>query len=137
MARRRRQAAPPADPASGRGRRNRRGRRRPGGSGSRDRGGGRGVGRRGHPKPRRAVADGAPAVDGERPPRKRRRRRGGRPLDGAKAPAAEAPAKPVQVAATPIKDARQGGRAAAPGEAANDSFLTRLGRRLRSLVSNS
>ncbi|PPT90740.1 ATP-dependent RNA helicase RhlB [Xanthomonas theicola] len=89
------------------------------------------------PKPRRAVADGAPAVDGERPPRKRRRRRGGRPLDGAKAPAAEAPAKPVQVAATPIKDARQGGRAAAPGEAANDSFLTRLGRRLRSLVSNS
>ncbi|ELQ08559.1 ATP-dependent RNA helicase, partial [Xanthomonas translucens DAR61454] len=39
---------------------------------------------------------------------------------------------PVQV-----KAARQGERAAAPAAAANDSFLTRLGRKLRSLVSSS
>ncbi|UYB52885.1 ATP-dependent RNA helicase RhlB [Xanthomonas sp. AM6] len=88
------------------------------------------------PKPVRAAAEGAPAVDGERPPRKRRRRRGGRPLEGAEAAAAvatsDAPAKPVQVRA-----ARQGERAAAPAAAANDSFLTRLGRKLRSLVSSS
>ncbi|MEB1527661.1 ATP-dependent RNA helicase RhlB [Xanthomonas sp. WHRI 7945] len=88
------------------------------------------------PKPVRAAAEGAPAVDGERPPRKRRRRRGGRPLEGAEGAAAsvptDAPAKPVQVRA-----ARQGERAAAPAAAANDSFLTRLGRKLRSLVSSS
>ncbi|WP_185825365.1 ATP-dependent RNA helicase RhlB [Xanthomonas sp. SI] len=88
------------------------------------------------PKPVRAAAEGAAAVDGERPPRKRRRRRGGRPLEGAEGAAAsvstDAPAKPVQVRA-----ARQGERAAAPAAAANDSFLTRLGRKLRSLVSSS
>ncbi|NYF21053.1 ATP-dependent RNA helicase RhlB [Xanthomonas sp. JAI131] len=90
------------------------------------------------PKPARPAVDGAPAADGERAPRKRRRRRGGRPLEGAEgaAPAAvatgDAPAKPVQVRA-----ARQGERAAAPAAAANDSFLTRLGRKLRSLVSSS
>jgi ATP-dependent RNA helicase RhlB len=93
------------------------------------------------PRPPRPAADGAPAVEGERPPRKRRRRRGGRPLEGAEGAAAsvptEAPAKPVQVVATPVKAARQGDRAAAPAAAANDSFLTRLGRKLRSLVSSS
>jgi len=91
------------------------------------------------PKPARPAADGAPAPDGERAPRKRRRRRGGRPLEGAEGVAAaavasgDAPAKPVQV-----KAARQGERTAAPAAAAaNDSFLTRLGRKLRSLVSSS
>ncbi|MBB4127415.1 ATP-dependent RNA helicase RhlB [Xanthomonas translucens] len=89
------------------------------------------------PKPARPAVDGAPAPDGERSPRKRRRRRGGRPLEGAEGAAAavatgDAPAKPVQV-----KAARQGERAAAPAAAANDSFLTRLGRKLRSLVSSS
>ncbi|WP_369978940.1 ATP-dependent RNA helicase RhlB [Xanthomonas bundabergensis] len=88
------------------------------------------------PKPARVAAEGAPAAEGERAPRKRRRRRGGRPLDGAEGAAAvatsDAPAKPVQVRA-----ARQGERAAAPVAAANDSFLTRLGRKLRSLVSSS
>ncbi|WP_295947080.1 ATP-dependent RNA helicase RhlB [uncultured Xanthomonas sp.] len=94
--------------------------------------------------PRPAPAEGAaPAVEGERPPRKRRRRRGGRPLEGAEgaqagngsaAPATVAPAKPVQVVATPVKAARQAERGAA---AKNDSFLTRLGRKLRSLVSSS
>ncbi|MXV06472.1 ATP-dependent RNA helicase RhlB [Xanthomonas sp. LMG 9002] len=97
------------------------------------------------PKPPRAApAEGAvPAVEGERAPRKRRRRRGGRPLEGAEgapagngstAPATAAPAKPVQVVATPVKAARQADRSAA---AKNDSFLTRLGRKLRSLVSSS
>ncbi|MBN6102797.1 ATP-dependent RNA helicase RhlB [Xanthomonas sp. CFBP 8703] len=91
------------------------------------------------PKPARPAVDGAPAADGERAPRKRRRRRGGRPLEGAESAATaatvatgDAPAKPVQVRA-----ARQGERAAAPAAAANDSFLTRLGRKLRSLVSSS
>ncbi|MFC3658025.1 ATP-dependent RNA helicase RhlB [Xanthomonas hyacinthi] len=88
------------------------------------------------PRPARAAAEDAPAVDGARTPRKRRRRRGGRPLEGAEGAAAgatsNAPAKPVQVRA-----ARQGERAAAPAAAANDSFLTRLGRKLRSLVSGS
>ncbi|WP_369915543.1 ATP-dependent RNA helicase RhlB [Xanthomonas sp. NCPPB 3005] len=90
------------------------------------------------PKPARPAVDGAPAADGERAPRKRRRRRGGRPLEGAEGAAtatvatSDAPAKPVQVRA-----ARQGERAAAPAAAANDSFLTRLGRKLRSLVSSS
>ena len=90
------------------------------------------------PKPARPAVDGAPAADGERAPRKRRRRRGGRPLEGAEGAATatvatgDAPAKPVQVRA-----ARQGERAAAPAAAANDSFLTRLGRKLRSLVSSS
>ncbi|KTF41655.1 ATP-dependent RNA helicase RhlB [Xanthomonas translucens] len=91
------------------------------------------------PKPARAAAGGAPAVDGERAPRKRRRRRGGRPLEGAEGAegaaavaSSDAPTKPVQV-----KAARQGERAAAPAAAANDSFLTRLGRKLRSLVSSS
>ncbi|WIH05467.1 ATP-dependent RNA helicase RhlB [Xanthomonas translucens pv. graminis] len=91
------------------------------------------------PRPARAAAEGAPAVDGERAPRKRRRRRGGRPLEGAEGAegaaavaSSDAPTKPVQVRA-----ARQGERAAAPAAAANDSFLTRLGRKLRSLVSSS
>lgn len=72
----------------------------------------------------------APAVaastvpEGERPARKRRRRRHGRPLEGAEGavatPAATA-SKPVQAAA--VQD--------------NSSFLTRLGRKLKSLVSGS
>jgi ATP-dependent RNA helicase RhlB len=62
--------------------------------------------------------------EGERPARKRRRRRHGRPLEGAEGavatPAATA-SKPVQAAA--VQD--------------NSSFLTRLGRKLKSLVSGS
>ncbi|MEQ4575156.1 MAG: ATP-dependent RNA helicase RhlB [Gammaproteobacteria bacterium] len=63
----------------------------------------------------------------ERAPRKRRRRRRGRPVEGAgEAAAGPAPAaapRPVQVVATPVK------------AAANDSFLSRLGRKIRALVS--
>ncbi|WAC62227.1 ATP-dependent RNA helicase RhlB [Pseudoxanthomonas sp. SL93] len=76
------------------------------------------------------AAAAAPAVaastvpEGERPARKRRRRRHGRPLEGAEGavatPAATA-SKPVQAAA--VQD--------------NSSFLTRLGRKLKSLVSGS
>ena len=71
----------------------------------------------------------AEAVDGERAPRKRRRRRHGKPVDPVAAEAAMAtqppptPRKPIQVVAT-----KQG------TVAANNSFLTRLGRKLRSLV---
>ncbi|WP_045728609.1 ATP-dependent RNA helicase RhlB [Xanthomonas sp. GPE 39] len=90
------------------------------------------------PKPARVAAEGVPLVEGERPPRKRRRRRGGRPLDavdGTQSGNVAASAKPVQVVATPVKAPRQGERAAASVK--NDSFLTRLGRKLRSLVSGS
>ncbi|CBA17357.1 ATP-dependent RNA helicase RhlB [Xanthomonas albilineans] len=90
------------------------------------------------PKPARVAAEGVPLVEGERPPRKRRRRRGGRPLDaaeGVQSGNVAVSAKPVQVVATPVKAARQGERAAASVK--NDSFLTRLGRKLRSLVSGS
>ncbi|MFT3761299.1 MAG: ATP-dependent RNA helicase RhlB [Pseudoxanthomonas sp.] len=65
------------------------------------------------------VADAAAKPEGERAPRKRRRRRHGRPLEGGDAVAAPVAAPPKPAAATP------------PG---NDSFLTRLGRRLKSLV---
>jgi ATP-dependent RNA helicase RhlB len=79
------------------------------------------------PSPVAAEAEGGE----ERAPRKRRRRRRGRPVDGA-AVAADTAAptsistsrKPVQVVATPVKAA-----------ANNDSFLSRLGRKIRSLVS--
>ena len=67
----------------------------------------------------------APRAEGERPARKRRRRRGGRPVEGAEAtrvPAIEA-AKP-----TPSP-------AAAP--AGTPSLLTRIGRGLKSLVTRA
>ncbi|MEO8366093.1 MAG: ATP-dependent RNA helicase RhlB [Pseudoxanthomonas sp.] len=61
---------------------------------------------------------------GERAPRKRRRRRNGMPLEGADAAAStsqQVQAVPAAIAAKPA--------------AANSSFLTRLGRKLKSLVS--
>ena len=63
--------------------------------------------------------------EGERKPRKRRRRRHGRPLEGAEGAVANvAPAAPKPVAApTPADD--------------NAGFLTRLGRKIRALVSGS
>ena len=63
--------------------------------------------------------------EGERKPRKRRRRRHGRPLEGAEGAVANAaPAAPRPVAA--------------PGPADdNAGFLTRLGRKIRSLVSGN
>ena len=70
-----------------------------------------------------------PAAEGERAPRKRRRRRNGRPVEGAEAvasaPQVAAPVVPVQV---PVKSMRA---------EANDSFLTRLGRKIRRMLSGS
>ncbi|MGE8215436.1 MAG: ATP-dependent RNA helicase RhlB, partial [Stenotrophomonas maltophilia] len=73
-------------------------------------------------------AAGTPAVDGERAPRKRRRRRHGRPVEGAEG-AAPQPVTPVQVAAKPMR----GTPAADPGA----SFLTRIGRKIRRMLSGS
>ncbi|MCL7715463.1 ATP-dependent RNA helicase RhlB [Stenotrophomonas mori] len=71
-----------------------------------------------------------PAVEGERAPRKRRRRRHGRPVEGVEAPAAAAAgsragAGPVQVPAKPVRPSRE----------ENDSFLTRLGRKIRRMLA--
>ncbi|WP_313316819.1 ATP-dependent RNA helicase RhlB [Stenotrophomonas sp.] len=77
-------------------------------------------------------ANGSPAVEGERAPRKRRRRRHGRPVEGAEvatgAPAAAASNHngPVQLQ---VKSMRGGND--------NDSFLTRLGRKIRRMLSGS
>ncbi|MNN22620.1 ATP-dependent RNA helicase RhlB [compost metagenome] len=82
--------------------------------------------------PRPAAADapsaaGSPAVEGERAPRKRRRRRHGRPVEGAEGVAAATPNNgPVQVQAKPMR-----------GGSDNDSFLTRLGRKIRRMLSGS
>ncbi|MEN5040547.1 ATP-dependent RNA helicase RhlB [Stenotrophomonas sp. TWI1149] len=74
-------------------------------------------------------AEGSPAVEGERAPRKRRRRRHGRPVEGAEGAAATGPVTPVQVTAKPMR----GTPAADPGA----SFLTRLGRKIRRMLSGS
>ncbi|MCS3808499.1 ATP-dependent RNA helicase RhlB [Xanthomonas sp. 4461] len=84
-----------------------------------------------------AASEQAPSTvvaDGERAPRKRRRRRNGRPVDGAEpvastpVPAPAAPRKPTQVVAKPVRAAKPGG---------SPSLLSRIGRRLRSLVSGN
>ncbi|MFA0923805.1 ATP-dependent RNA helicase RhlB [Xanthomonas fragariae] len=121
-------------------------------------GGGRRDGADGKPRPRRkprvqgqapataaptetpmvaAAAAEAPSTsivaDVERAPRKRRRRRNGRPIEGvepvAATPVAEpaAPRKPTQVIAKPVR--------AAAKPSGSPSLLSRIGRRLRSLVS--
>jgi ATP-dependent RNA helicase RhlB len=84
--------------------------------------------------PRPPRAEGAPegAVDGERKPRKRRRRRHGRPVEGAEGVQANAgngasPVTPVQVVAKPVRTAADTG----------DSFLTRIGRKIRRMLSGS
>ncbi|MCW4456478.1 ATP-dependent RNA helicase RhlB [Flavobacterium sp. MXW15] len=62
-----------------------------------------------------------------RAPRKRRRRRHGRPLEGADVAAtAPVPAAPVQVPAKPVRAAVD-----------SDSFLTRLGRKIRRMLSSN
>ncbi|MHB9786199.1 ATP-dependent RNA helicase RhlB [Stenotrophomonas maltophilia] len=78
-------------------------------------------------------AEGAPelAVDGERKPRKRRRRRHGRPVEGGEAMVANgsagngaSPVTPVHVVAKPVRSTD-----------AADSFLTRIGRKIRRMLS--
>ncbi|MCC7634280.1 ATP-dependent RNA helicase RhlB [Stenotrophomonas rhizophila] len=71
----------------------------------------------------------SPAVEGERAPRKRRRRRHGRPVEGAEGAAATGPVTPVQVTAKPMR----GTPAADPSA----SFLTRIGRKIRRMLSGS
>ncbi|MEF9420555.1 ATP-dependent RNA helicase RhlB [Xanthomonas citri] len=137
------------------------GRSGPGGSRSGSGGGRRdGAGADGKPRPRRKprVEDQAPAAaastehpvvaavaaqapsagvaDAERAPRKRRRRRNGRPVEGAEpavastpVPAPAAPRKPTQVVAKPVR--------AAAKPSGSPSLLSRIGRRLRSLVSGN
>ena len=65
-------------------------------------------------------------ADAARPPRKRRRRRNGVPVDGAAAPSTAVPAM-AQASVAPK----------APAVADNSSFLTKLGRKIKSLVSGS
>ncbi|WP_423179499.1 ATP-dependent RNA helicase RhlB [Stenotrophomonas sp. CASM110] len=84
--------------------------------------------------PRPPRAEGAPegAVDGERKPRKRRRRRHGRPVEGGEGVQANAgngasPVTPVHVVAKPVRTAADSG----------DSFLTRIGRKIRRMLSGS
>ncbi|WP_401747198.1 ATP-dependent RNA helicase RhlB [Stenotrophomonas muris] len=84
--------------------------------------------------PRPPRAEGAPegAVDGERKPRKRRRRRHGRPVEGGEGVQANAgngasPVTPVQVVAKPVRTVADSG----------DSFLTRIGRKIRRMLSGS
>ncbi len=84
--------------------------------------------------PRPPRAEGAPegAVDGERKPRKRRRRRHGRPVEGGEGVQANAgngasPVTPVQVVAKPVRTAADSG----------DSFLTRIGRKIRRMLSGN
>ncbi|MDQ1121329.1 MULTISPECIES: ATP-dependent RNA helicase RhlB [Pseudoxanthomonas] len=85
------------------------------------------------------------APQGEKRPRKRRRRRHGRPVEGAEgatppsassgngAAGPRAPrAKPEPSAAAPVAKAKPA--PAAASSAGNDSFLTRLGRKIKSLV---
>ncbi|MBZ3927486.1 ATP-dependent RNA helicase RhlB [Xanthomonas citri] len=136
------------------------GRGGPGGSRSGSGGGRRdGAGADGKPRPRRkprvegqapaaaastehpvaaaaAQAPSAGVADAERAPRKRRRRRNGRPVEGAEpavastpVPAPAAPRKPTQVVAKPLR--------AAAKPSGSPSLLSRIGRRLRSLVSGN
>ncbi|WP_295555841.1 ATP-dependent RNA helicase RhlB [uncultured Stenotrophomonas sp.] len=84
--------------------------------------------------PRPPRAEGAPeaGVDGEHKPRKRRRRRHGRPVEGAEGVQSAAgngasPVTPVQVVAKPVRTAADTG----------DSFLTRIGRKIRRMLSGN
>ncbi|MBD8695936.1 ATP-dependent RNA helicase RhlB [Stenotrophomonas sp. CFBP 13718] len=69
-------------------------------------------------------------ADGERKPRKRRRRRNGRPVEGAEAGTesgtSTTPVSPVQVMAKPVR-----------GVDPSDSFLTRIGRKIRRMLAGT
>ncbi|MBO9717432.1 MAG: ATP-dependent RNA helicase RhlB [Pseudoxanthomonas sp.] len=80
------------------------------------------------PRPAQAAgAQGEARADGERGPRKRRRRRHGKPVDGQANAQGSAATSPSQVPAQ-----RQAPVPAVPAQ--KDSFLARIGRKLRSLV---
>ncbi|AWH26820.1 MULTISPECIES: ATP-dependent RNA helicase RhlB [Stenotrophomonas] len=84
------------------------------------------------PRPPRAEGAVEGAAEGERKPRKRRRRRHGRPVEGAEGVQTASgnganPVTPVQVVAKPVRTAADTG----------DSFLTRIGRKIRRMLSGS
>ena len=84
------------------------------------------------PRPPRAEGAVEGAVEGERKPRKRRRRRHGRPVEGAEGVQTSSgngatPVTPVQVVAKPVRTAADTG----------DSFLTRIGRKIRRMLSGN
>ncbi|MFI8717509.1 ATP-dependent RNA helicase RhlB [Stenotrophomonas sp. NPDC077464] len=81
------------------------------------------------PRPPRAESAPEGAVEGERAPRKRRRRRHGRPLEGG-AEGAPQQVTPVQVTAKPM-------RSPAPAADPGAGFLTRIGRKIRRMLSGS
>ncbi|WDS35427.1 ATP-dependent RNA helicase RhlB [Pseudoxanthomonas sp.] len=85
-----------------------------------------------------AVADGQ-APQGDKPARKRRRRRHGRPVEGGEATQGAASSVGGDVAAKAPRTAGNPPPKARPADApvvatSNDSFLTRLGRKIKSLV---
>ena len=79
-----------------------------------------------------AAAAAPQAGEGDKAPRKRRRRRRGRPLEGAEAgvDAAIQAAGPVQVPATPVRKAE-------PKADPSESFLTRMGRKIRRMLGGN
>ena len=91
------------------------------------------------PKP--AVVQAQPAAaEGDAPARKRRRRRGGRPLEGAEgaAPAqAAAPQQPPKPAVPKYVPANKSGAGAATPVVDKPSLLSRIGRGLKSLVTRT
>jgi ATP-dependent RNA helicase RhlB len=76
----------------------------------------------------------APAIEGERAPRKRRRRRGGKRIDGAEG--AQSVGQAVRALETPaaVPVASAAAKSAARAEA-KPSLLSRIGRKLKSLVT--
>ena len=88
------------------------------------------------PKP--AVAPAQPAAaEGDAPARKRRRRRRGRPLEGAEGAAQAQAAAPQQAARPAVPKYVPANKSAATPAADQPSLLSRIGRRLKSLVTRT
>jgi ATP-dependent RNA helicase RhlB len=87
-----------------------------------------------------ASANAAVPVEGERAPRKRRRRRGGKRIEGAEAAAMPQQAKgPSEVVATRVAPRPAAARSGTDkgGTAGEPSLLSRIGRGLKSLVTRA
>jgi ATP-dependent RNA helicase RhlB len=89
--------------------------------------------------PLAASANAAVPAEGDRAPRKRRRRRGGKRLEGAESAAIPQQAKgPSEVVATRVAPRPAPLRASADkGAAGEPSLLSRIGRGLKSLVTRA
>jgi ATP-dependent RNA helicase RhlB len=79
-----------------------------------------------------AVVEAAPAIEGERAPRKRRRRRGGKRIDG---DGAQSVGQAVRALETPAPVAVAPTAKSAARAEAKPSLLSRIGRKLKSLVT--